>query len=277
MKSTIYRYLALSFAVHAGVYLIVRFERNPPPEVAIIPVEVESIPVPSGAGGKRGSGGETRHRQLRLSDLMLSPGELSALYADGKPSADPGDPTPGTALAAVRHSVLYDHLYQTIESNFFYPEEFKENSIEGDARADIELTRNGEVVEVFYRVRSKNAYVRVFVIQRLRDVFGRGVLAHYLGKTNKVRLRATFCLELTQSDGAVPKVHGGVFGESLSFYRSAKAFGEWSLGPIRGYGIAPQVGMDPGWVVKQYQKMVGKGPVEDPLAKYRNDPAWRAD
>ncbi len=264
--------------VHGVIYFGARLEPTLPPQVVLLPIEIEKV-APSSSGklaGRRGNGG-SRGKPLRLSDLMLSPGELSAIYSEGQESDDPGAPAPGTALAAVRHSVLFDHLFQTIESNFFYPEEFKENSIEGEARADIELTRNGEAVEVFYRVRSKSSYVRVFVIQRLRDIFGRGVLAHYFGQSSKVRLQAVFHLELMQSDSAVPKIHGGIFGSQLSFYRSAKAFGEWSLGPIRGYGVAPAVAIDPGWVVKQYKKMVGKGPVEDPLEKYRRDTAWRAD
>lgn len=278
MKSTFNGCLLLSLVVHLVVCLVVRYDLAPAEEETIVPIEVEKLILGRGAE-TRGSraGGRSNAKRLRLSDLMLSPGELSSMHRSGTESDDPSVPPAGSVLGALRHSVLFDHLFERIDAAFYYPDEFKEASIQGEANAEIELTRNGEDIEVFYRVRSKSAYVRVFVIQRLREIFGRGVTARYIGSARRVLLKATFHLELIQSDAAVSKTHGGIYGTNLSFYRSAKAFGEWSLGPIRGYGIAPSVAIDPSWLVKQYKNMVGKGPVEEPLLKYRNDPAWRAD
>lgn len=282
MRFTLQKFLILSLAVHSLVFFWV-FDRatveSGPGEKA--PIEIDLTQSGSLSPGAVGGGAAGKAGELTLKDLSIDP--FGDVLVDGGDEKD-GLPSATSVLKSVQHSVLFEHLYQRIDNALFYPGEFRDNAIEGLARVELDLKRpeGGEDIEVFFRVRSSSSYVRVFVIQRLRQIFSSRLARAYVRPGQRVRIQCNIYLELTRTENAMDVSSDamtgsnrvGIRGSVFSFYRSAKVAGQWKLGPFTGYGIVPSVGVDLEWIGERAARLAGNEPTVDALAKYRNDPAW---
>ena len=248
---------------------------QPEADERLVFVEPEIVPSKprKTTGGPGNPGGRTPKASapfLSLSDLSLSP--LPAGGPGNTALGFAGSNSPLGMLRAAPHTLFFDRLHDRIESALYYPEEFKENAIEGVVEAELEWRREGNENRVNYRVLSASPFLRVFVIQRLRKIFGDEHIGRAMRENETIKMRCQFHFEMVRREGKALASHGrGVMGNQLTFYRIAKHRGQWRLGPLQGFAIAPSVGVDVDWFVRQFEEEK-----PDPLDRYRKDPEWRS-
>lgn len=269
VRASYFLWLIISLGIHGLILALVTFAPPRPELMEITPIVIDRVPsesprAPRGVEGG-GSGGKLSMRDLLPESDSGATGPLSP----------EGIPSERSVLGTIRHTVLFDRLYRAIDASLYYPSEFKEHQIEGVVSADLEI-KPGRDGAIHYRVTSLSPYLRIFIIQRLRQILDKKLVVHNADRP--VRVRCRFVFELTRSENAIDvsdkamdaSLRKGMRGDHFSFYRAAKVFGQWKIGPVAGYAFVPSVAVDLEWIGKQFEPTSR----EQALAKYTNDPEW---
>ncbi|MBI2711733.1 MAG: hypothetical protein HYX41_02555 [Bdellovibrio sp.] len=180
------------------------------------------------------------------------------------------------AVATEKSSSIFRYLYERIDQNLSYPNEFVESGFQGPVTARIFLDEEGAWESSTSVIKGAQPYLRVPVVRALRRALMEPVPENIWGKKKERRfIDCLFRFEITQNgDESLLEKRRFVSGRKLFFYRSVYVSKlQWSAGPLSGLGPF-SVGFDPTWLVSQAAGLFSKKAKIDPLQKYRDDPAW---
>lgn len=279
MKRTSWIAFSLALAGHASLFWLSFHEVTSQPPDTLAPVVVETIPQrqrqtqrggTKGSGTRSARGGPKSADRLSFRDLGITPsryGQVSIPDDTEMPEGMGEGGLRGTPMEGIQETVANNRWFEEIDSALHYPQEFLDNSIGGKVDAELFFEGGRTYIEARSRVRSNSPYLRVHVLRIVRSVFPEPVLWAREGKKDLI-LICEFKFDLSRSKASA--VQQGIKPRMLVFYRYGKMPGEWKLGPLRGVGMMPAVGIDPNWFVEQITRKSDL----DPLEKYRRDPAW---
>ena len=227
--------------------------------------------------------GKSGAEKLSLSDLGIAwnrhgGGIILPAERGGESIFSPGGVGHGTALEGMEWTVPLHRIREEVENAFHYPTEFLEEGIEGEVDVRLHL-REGRVFRPeSAQIKSQSPYLRVFILRILAKCLADPLPATYF-RRGPLSIRLLFRFELTSKENPFynpislqePPV---VAGNSLYFERKGKLIGSWNLGPFAGYGIVPQIAINPEWLWEKAQELLGDKDRPDPLKKYREDPLF---
>jgi hypothetical protein len=287
-------FLLLSLSLHL---VTIFFSRKPvarsesPPTENLVFLEPNASKG-SEAGNHRASPKtSSRPRKSAVPALTLS--DLGIGRSRQEPAGDATEREAGTSdsgssvLESLKRTVPLESLYRRLDQAVYYPKELIDADIEGRVTGKLVFNPQGEFLPTESHIISDSNYLRVYVLKAFRSAL-KAPLRPMPPNVDDLVVRFTVTFELTRTDNAMDGSRNanlgrgaqkGLSGYNLALYRSSKVIGQWKLGPLSGYGIAPSVGIDPGWFVdgieKLYDRVIKQKAEIDPLELYRNDPAWK--
>ncbi len=220
---------------------------------------------------------------LSLSDLGI---QGSRIWSEEAKGGAAGSGASGNGvLESAKDTVPLEWLYEQLDNALIYPGEFIDAGIEGSVSGVLEFDEHGNLLKGHRRIKSSSNFLKVYALRKIDEVLANPI-PH---KLRKEGLRVSVCddlraslapitsMELSDDANKGRAAQRGVLGYTFQFYRASKVIGQWTLGPISGYGIAPSIGISPDWFVDAFGKVVDKLKHKaeiDPLDSYRNDPRW---
>lgn len=293
------KFLLISCCLHLGLLLAWVYLRAPKSaeKDLLRVVEIASLPQsPSSANTPKkraGAQAPTQPKSRRAGGLTLS--DLGIQWA-GKGVPIPAEAGNGSdkngkgfaygsggndVLGQIAGSVTYRELYERIDEVLVYPDEFVETGIEGTVSAWLIFSAQGTWLRGRSRFHASSPYLRVYIIQVLRRAFAETLPATYFKQGLELKLQCSFYFQLKRNryEMEEPPVDAKAIpmyalGNRFSFVRAAGEFGQWKLGPLSGFAVAPSIGVDPGWFVDRFEDATSNKAKGDPLEKYRHDPEW---
>ena len=212
-------------------------------------------------------------KNLGISFLGLAKKELQSFPSDNGSETLSG----GDAFQAVSdpNYALYQFIYQTIDSQLTYPQEFTDAGFQGTVYAKLYFDENGKYDRSQSEFQYIDSYLKVNVIRALRKIQDNPV-PKVLNKLNKpFYLNSSFHFYQTENGNKTfTQYKKLILGHQLFFYRSnARSKLQWDLGPLHGFGPIG-IGLDILWFLKKGEELLSKKVKIDPLQKYRDDPEW---
>lgn len=273
-RSFIY-FLLCSLAIHALLFHFQSAPSAPRQELHYL----SEVPVirESPALKKAGQGGISG---LGIRDLLPS-GSATVSIPQGPGNGRGTNSRPhgfghGTGLEGMRDTVAQREVHDRIDHQLYYPAEFLEAKIEGQARIRFSFDQEGKIIPGSIRIKCLNNYLRVFLHRVLREAFQTALPSSYV-KSGLLEFSASVAFH--HKDVTNPfyneldPVKGlNQYGNTLYFQRSGKLIGEWELGPFAGYG--PNLSISLPWFYETAEGLLSNKEKPDPLRKYRQDPLW---
>lgn len=221
--------------------------------------------------------------------------------------AEPESPYGFENQMTTRSSPILTYLFWKINGAFGYPQDLRNAHLSGVVTAKLNFDEHGNWIDSVSEIKGDN-YFRVYLIHQLRECLKEGIPKD-LWKTDPhpltIDAQFTFDIVAPESvqgaqvgpqyaasadptkfstvdmDGGqsiesqVIATRQGMYGRKFQFYRVHLSSPlDWKFGPFSGYGIAPTVGIDPGWIVDKIGNLIHPKARIDPLEHYRDDPDW---
>jgi hypothetical protein len=192
-----------------------------------------------------------------------------------------------------RELKLWEFIFKEIDENLYFPTEFIDNKITGSVDTTIWFSGDGAFLENETQFLADSNYLKVLVAKTLRKSFANPIPESKLLAHEKFSAHCHFLFEITQPTySSFEKNYSLVLENDLHFYRHVQKSALIPTGgPFAGLnfvnagdqggkgrngpGKAIVAGFDGLWLPNKI--IAGLFPSTksiDPLAKYREDPAW---
>lgn len=261
-----------SLGLHLALFLVYLLPRNQTvnetePVTVSVHFQTEEKPLKTRkklrAGGGKGVGknvnlslGLHSARALESGSYKESlPNEMSSSWGEN-----------GSDFSRTADLGFMERVFEATDQSLYYPGILARHSIAGVVNSRLVFDDLGKCDWKKTQISALDPHLRIFILSVLKDTCKQD-FSRFAKSARSRTVDMSFQFEITEhNDRTLISKQSKIIGNVLLFYRNTqKSVGEWHLGPFQGMFPIPFVSVDFGWIVENWEKIVGH---HDPLKEF---------